>query len=160
MSRAPVHVRGNKDWTALPARNRDAYGRSLDALSRMRSGGHSLTVAAAMAGTTPATVRRYTAPALEQRGRSWHAKPADRLFRRMSVLTPDGRVEVTVRGSRAASVIAAHWNAVDRYLAGDPNALGAFTGRRIAGVELSTNTGDIERAFLRGELAVDDIYPH
>jgi len=53
----------------------------LDAVSRMRRDGVSLTSAARDAGTTPDAVRRYAGSALERRSSRWVAKPNDRLLR-------------------------------------------------------------------------------
>jgi hypothetical protein len=135
--------------------------RALDALSRMRGHGLSLTAAAHDAGTTPATVRRYAGTALHRDRGRYAASPADRIYRRMVVLSTDGRVEVEVRGSRAASRVGAHWNAVEHYLStGDTDHLDRFAGTSIGGVPLSTTPGDLEDFFHRGDLDIDGIYPH
>ena len=158
-ARTPIQVRGQADWNKLPHRVRDARSRALSAVSWMRADGLSLTAAASKAGTTPATVRRYAAPALQQHGRTWSATNADRLFRRMNVLGPDGRTEVTVRGSRAAGRVAAHWNAVQHYLAtGDTSPLRAFANKSVGGIRFLTDPTAIELEHNRGELALDDIY--
>ena len=93
-----------------------ARQRGFDTLRRMRRG-ESLTRAARKARTTPETVRKYAAPALNKlpSGR-YQVTPADRLKRTMRVLTPEGIISVDVGGSRAASNVARHRAAVDRYL--------------------------------------------
>jgi hypothetical protein len=153
-------VTGPAGWRRLPEASKDARHRALDALARMRAEGLTLTAAAADAGTTPATVRRYAGTALTRDGGLWRASPADRLYRRMAVYGPHGRVDVDVRGSRAASLIGRHANAIGRYLAtGDPSYLAPFIGTRIGGVELLTDPNRIEQLAARRELDIDDIYP-
>jgi hypothetical protein len=78
----------------------------------------------------------------------------------MTVYGPDGRVEVDVRGSRAASLVGGHHNEISRYLAtGDPRYLTPFIGKRVGGVELLTDIPRIEELAARRELDIDDIYP-
>lgn len=154
-------VNGRSDYEALGARARDAYDRAMAALRFMRGDGQALTTAAEWAGTTPRTVRRYANPALSREGSRYQATPTDRLYRRMSVLGPDGPVDVDVRGSRTASTVGAHHNAIGRYLAtGDPSLLAKFEGVAVGGVELLTDIDRIEQLAAQRELDIDDIYPH
>ena len=98
---------------------------------------------------------------MTQRGRRTVASTTDRLYRRMVVLTPDGRREVDVRSSAQASRVAAHWNAMDTYLrTGNSQPLRKFGSMRIGGFALATSLGQIEEYARLGELAIDDIYPH
>ena len=121
--------------------------------------GKSIKRAAREAGTTPETMRRYVGDALEIRRGRLVATKSDRLYRRMSVLTPDGRREVGTRGSEAAKTIAAHWNATEHYLAtGDTKPLAKFKSKRPGGVELATRPSQIEQHWTRGEMDLDDIY--
>lgn len=146
---------------ALTSAQHDARARALEALSRMRTQRLSLSAAARESGTTRATVRRYAGAALTRNGARYAATPADRLYRRMVVLTPEGRREVDVRSSRKASQVGAHWNAVDRYLrTGDGNALRRFGGKSVGGYEFASTTDQAEQFARTGELAIQDIYPH
>ncbi len=125
----------------------------------MRTQHLTLTAAARAAGTTPRTVRRYAAPALVQHGRRLTVTPADRIYRRMVVLTDEGRAEVDVRSSAQASRVASHWNAVDRYLrTGDTSALTPFRNRRVGGQLLATDPPALETYARRGELTTESIY--
>ena len=154
-------VRGHRAWTALPGPRKAAQHRALDALRRMRTDHLSLPAAARAAGTTPTTVRRYANPALTTDAGRIVATPADRLYRRMSVITPTGRQDIDIRGSRAAAKVAAHWNAVEHYLAtGDTSRLDRFVGVRVGGADLATRPSDVEEHWTRGELDIDDIYPY
>lgn len=159
--RAPPHVTGPASYLRLRPTTQEARFRALEAVSRMRTEHLSLTAAARAAGTTRATVRRYAGPALTQQGRRTIATTTDRIYRRMVVLTPDGRRDVDVRSSAQASRVGAHWNAVDAYLrTGHTAGLRKFTTMRIGGLALATNPEQIEAYARRGELAIDDIYPH
>jgi hypothetical protein len=158
--RAPPRVTGPASYERLRPATREARFRALEAVSRMRTENLSLTAAARASGTTPATIRRYAAPALTQQGRRTVAKPTDRIYRRIRVLTTDGVREVDIRSSRQASRVGAHWNAVDAYLRpGNTRALRKFTNIRLGGTALATDPEQIEAYARRGELAIDDIYP-
>lgn len=125
----------------------------------MRRDGRSLTVAAREAGTTPRTVRRYAGEALWRSGERTRARAGDRLLRVMNVLSTDGHVTVVVRGSRSASLIAEHANAIQRYLGtGDTSVLSPFEGKRVAGLILQTDPDTIEAFAISGELDFEDIY--
>jgi len=126
----------------------------------MRSQDLPLSTASRLAGTTPATVRRYAGAALSREGDRYRASRSDRFHRRMSVYGWNGRVDVDVHGSRQASVIGRHHNAVGRYLAtGDISYLTPFIGKQVGGVELLTDLDRIEELAAQRELDIDDIYP-
>jgi hypothetical protein len=153
-------VSGPKTYQKLTPTQRQARSRALNAVAQMRGRGMSLSEAARHAGTTPATVRRYVEPALTSRGNRVVATGGDRLYRRMVVLTPQGRQEVDLRGSRVASLVARHHDAVRSYIrTGDITPLAWFRGKKVGGVEFATDPKDLETAAIRGDLDVDDIYP-
>jgi hypothetical protein len=156
----PARVRGRSDWQRLNPRQREAHYRALRAISYMRSEGVPLTVAADLAGTTPRTVHRYAGDALHRGPGRYRVALGDRLYRRMAVYGLGGRVDVDVRGSRAASLVGAHHNALSRYLAtGDRRLLAPFRGKTVGGVELLTDPDQIEALAARRDLDIDDIYP-
>lgn len=153
-------VTGPSSLAALTPAAKDARNRALETVSRMRTSRLSLSAAARASGTTPRTVRRYASPALVQTGRRTAAAPTDRLYRRMTVLSTDGRMEVDVRSSAQASRIAAHYNAIDFYLrTGDTRPLKRFASVTVGGRRLETNLDQVERWARAGELSIDDIYP-
>jgi hypothetical protein len=159
--KTPPRVTGPASFDRLRPATREARFRALEALSRMRIDNLSLTAAARASGTTAATVRRYAAPGLTRHGRRTVATTSDRMYRRMVVLTPNGRREVDVRSSAQASRVAAHWNAMDTYLrTGDAKALHKFANKRIGGLALASEPEQVEAHARTGELAIDDIYPH
>ncbi len=141
-------------------RSYDTRLRALDALRLMRTDRVSRAEAAHRSGTTPRSVARYVGSAL-QRGKDgrYRALPTDRIARPVQVLTRDGRKNLVLRGSRVASTVARHWNAVHRFLGtGDTEALAPFHGKRVAGHTLETDPDAIEREARRGELEFEDLY--
>lgn len=158
--RSRPSARGPRALRTLRPSEREARGRALDALSIMRRDGVSLRTAAKRAGTTPNTVLRHAGPVLERRGGRYVASPADRFTRLMQVLGRDvGIVTVSVSGSRQASLIGRHWNAVNRYLTtGSDSELRWFVGRSVAGVEFETDLNAIDELAGAGELEFETIY--
>jgi len=148
-------------WAALGSAERLAHDRALEALSLMRGEGLPLAEAAKLAGTTPETVRQYMGEALtrDPKGRVV-ARPSDRLYRRMRVLTkPAGPKDLDIRSSRDATVVGKHWNAVKHHLStGDERPLAAFKNVKVAGHFLETDPDTIEAWASRGELDFEDIY--
>lgn len=125
----------------------------------MRREGLSLTAAARKAHTTPATVRRYGAAALARgpAGR-YRVKKRDSLYRRLRVVTTQGRIELEV-DSEEASLVSRHANAVRKYgYTGDTNALVHFRGVRVAGHELESDPDALDRLDREGELGYLDLY--
>ena len=103
--------------------------------------GISISRAARENGVTPRTIKRYAGSALfqDRPGGRIRATKSDRLVRYLQVPGPNGPMEISVRGSKAASEIANYKAAVNRFLRGDRNALAKWHGKRIAGVELATD---------------------
>lgn len=152
-------IRSRSDYERLKPRERTARHKAFDAIALMRSDNLSLRAAAHRADTTPETVRRYAGDLLERHGNRYVAKKSDRSYHRMAVLSTTGVVEIDVRGSRARSQVARHWNAIRRFAGtGDLQPLLAFKGVRVGGVELATDPDAIEEYLRRGEIDIDDIY--
>lgn len=133
------------------------YERALDAIGLMRRERLSLTAAAGRAGTRPAIVVKYAGAALEIKGGRYVATEYDTLPRRMNFLFEDGPRWVTVRDSRAASLMSEHATAVKRYLAdGDEDGLFALEGSSVLigdeRVELITDPATLDRLANAGEL--------
>lgn len=128
---------------AVPRRKREmlARDRALKALSAMR---HRVTLSRAARdnGVTIRTIKRYVGSALVQGrpGGRIRATKSDRLVRYLQIPGPDGPRDITVRGSKAASEFANYKAAINRLLRGDRNAMAPWHGRRIAGIELITDT--------------------
>jgi hypothetical protein len=70
-----------------------------------------------------------------------------------------GPTVVDIRGSRAASIVAAHRHAVDRYLqTGDETLLRRFVGVRVGGVELETDPDVLDVLATAGTISYESIY--
>lgn len=131
---------GHNAGPLLPS-NSAARERALRALAAMRRG-YTLSKAARDNGVTVRTIKRYVGPALVQDrpGGRVRATKSDRLVRYLQIPGPDGPKDVTVRGSRAASQFANYKAAINRLLRGDRNAMEKWHGKKIAGIELITDT--------------------
>ena len=118
-----------------------ARERALKALWAMRQG-DSLAKAARDNGVTARTVKRYAGSALVQDhpGGRIRATKSDRLVRYLQIPGSNGPKDVTVRGSKAASEFAKYKAAINRLLRGDSHAMAKWHGKRIAGIELITDT--------------------
>ena len=141
-----------------------ARERMFEAIQLMRNKGCSLTRAAREAHTTTETVRKYGRSALKRSKNGRYAAAAsDRLTRRVWFLTQAGKVEVSVRGSRAASRVAEHSSAVHQYLkTGDSRLLDAFQGQVIRARNQThfflTDTEALERLANAGEVSFERLY--
>ncbi len=122
-------------------RNKLARDRALHTIAAMRRGS-SLSVAARENGVTARTIRKYAGSALMQDrpGARIRATKSDRLVRYLQIPGLDGPREITVRGSKRASEFANYKAAVNRLLRGDRNAMAPWHGKKIAGIELVTDT--------------------
>ncbi len=153
-----------RDLAALRPSERNARGRALEALSKMRNDGLSMQAAAKAVGITPNALKRHAGNALvkDHRGR-YAAKASDKLARSIVFPTESGLVSLNVRDSRTASRISDFWNAVHTYLrSGDQYGLRKFRGRVIS-VEkrkyaFITDPDTLDRLFDADELTFDDIY--
>jgi hypothetical protein len=127
----------------------------------MRHEGLPLDEAARAAGTTPATVIKYAGGALQGTGGGKViARSSDSLYRRIRVLVKGiGPEDVDIVGSRDASIVARHWNAVKHFLAtGETERLTRFRRVSVAGRRLETDPAAVENWARRGELDFEDIY--
>jgi len=149
--------RENKKQRAsnLPNRSDWARERAFSALSAMRRG-TTLSKAAKENGVSPRTVKRYAGPALIQKhtGGRIHATKSDQLIRYLQIPGRFGPVDITVRGSAAASEVARYKAAVNRLLRGDAHAMAEWHGKKIQGIELVTSSDTLVR------LAHKDLLPY
>lgn len=155
-----VGVQNAAEERRLRPASREARARALEAVSVARRDNLTIRTAARRVGVSVATVRKYAAPALRKDvfGRLVPTE-ADRLYRRVRVIGPEGEAWVDVRGSRRASLVGEYWNAVRRYLAtGDEAPLARFRGARVGGVELQTEPEAIEELARRGEVSFESLY--
>lgn len=155
-----VRIRNAKEERALRSAAREGRARALEAVGLARRENLTIRTAARRIGVGVGTVRKYASPALttDAFGRLV-ATDADRLYRRVQVIGPEGDVFVSTRGSRRASTVGEYWNAVRHYLStGDESGLARFAGVRIAGVELETDPDVIDELARRGDVSFEDLY--
>ena len=156
---AAKYVSTARQFAALTSAEREARDEALEVVSLMRRG-LSFTQAARQVGVTPTTIRRYAGVVLRRtRNGQVVATRADRLLRRMQVLTSEGKQTINLRGSRSASIVAKHWSVIRKYLeTGDERGLQAFTDVFPGGKRFATDPVVIDREARRGELDFEDIY--
>lgn len=154
-----VSVKGRREYEDLTPAQREDFNLAFDAIAEMRRSGASLTAASKLAGTTPVVIHAYAGDLLVKEGGRYYTTSSDRRYRRMTVLSTEGLVDVDTRGSRVRSTISDHWRSVRRYGAiGDVALLEPFDGVRVGGVELATDPDQIDEYLRRGEADIDDIY--
>jgi len=125
----------------LHPRSEGSRERALKTLAAMRRG-DTLSRAARDNGVTVRTIKRYVGSALVQDrpGGRIRATKSDRLVRYLQIPGPDGPRDITVHGSKMASEFARYKAAINRLLRGDRNAMARWHGKKIAGIELITDT--------------------
>src|SRR3989442_3371480 len=105
-------------------REDEARNRAFRALTAMRRGA-SISRAGRENGITPRTIKRYLGAALHQDrpGGRIRARKSDRFLRYLQIPGPHGPIDITARGSKQAKEISSYKAAVNRFLAGDSDAL-------------------------------------
>lgn len=143
----------------------DRWIRITGAVSKMRSEHISPEQAAREFGLDPRTLKKGASSALRKgKNGRYTAKASDRLLRPMVVLPPGGKQEIATRDSRQATLIAEHWNAVDKYLStGDTTELRKLQGKTVTAVDgtkylLLTDTAELDRLGNAGVLSFESIY--
>ena len=148
----------------LPRRSQLAIENVAHAVTRMREG-VSLRSAAAEYGVDPRTVVKLGGSALRKtKGGRYSAKPSDTLFRPLVVPVHGGRIEVGVRGSRAASELSKRAIAQREFLAtGDDTKLRKLQKTKILDasgreVPFLTDEDELARQGDLGSLSFESIY--
>jgi hypothetical protein len=141
--RIPVGARNSKPRTAVAAksdRNSSARDRAMHVWRDMQHG-TSFSVAARNNGVKVQTARKYLGTSLRQDrpGGRIYATKSHRLVTYLQIPGLHGPIEITVHGSREASEIARYKAAVNRFLAGDGDALAPWHGKKIAGIAIITD---------------------
>ena len=163
--RKQVAPRTANEFFAMPEASQDKWIRVTEAVSKMRAKGVSRQQAAAEVKLDPRTVVRWGRTALRKGANGkYTAKASDRLLRVLSVLKRGGRQEIAVRDSRQATLIAGHWNAVDRYVGtGDASELRKLKSKTITDANgkrhrLLTDLKELDRLGNAGVLSFESIY--
>ena len=173
MAKIPKRRRGGQrrqrprtlaQYDALPRRSQASVENVAHVVTRMREG-VSLRRAAAEYGIDPRTVVKFGGSALRKTsGGRYAAKPSDNLLRVMVVPVHGGRVEVAVRGSRAASELGKRAAAQREFLAtGDDTKLRQLSKNKILDasgrdVPFLIDLDELERQGDLGVLSFESIY--
>jgi hypothetical protein len=151
-------------YDALPRRSQAAVENVAHVVTRMREG-VSLKSAAAEYGVDPRTVVKLGGSALRKTSAGrYAAKPSDDLLRVLLVPVHGGRVEVAVRGSRAASEVGKRAAAQREFLAtGDDTKLRQLRKTKVLDasgreVPFFTDLDELERQGDLGALSFESIY--
>jgi hypothetical protein len=151
-------------FDALPRRSQAAVENVAHVVTRMRDGA-SLKSASTEYGTDPRTVIKLGGSALRKTsGGRYAAKPSDNLFRPLVVPVHGGRIEVGVRGSRAASELSKRAAAQREFLAtGDDTKLRKLRKTKILDasgreVPFLTDEDELARQGDLGALSFESIY--
>ena len=128
----------------LSPSQQDERVRGLAAINRFRRGdARSLSAAARAEGTTVDVIRALFPEAItqDQPGGRLGVTPSDRYSAKVQVLTKDGALSITARGSRERELAGRHRATVIRVLRGQepPSALEQYRGKTIGGRELISN---------------------
>lgn len=131
----------------------------------MRTEGISLHAASREHSVSPRTVRRHAGAALQKSSSgTYRARKSDRLLRVLVLPTPGGLAEIATMDSRAATIVAEYWNAVNLYLeTGDDADVARFRGQSITdaqghAVPLLTDLDELERLGSAGVLSFQSLY--
>lgn len=134
-------------------------------VTAMRAENISLTHAAHEEGISRATVLRHAGKALRKTAKgTYKARKSDRLLRVLILPTPAGLAEIATADSRAATMVAEYWNAVNHYLeTGDDAELSQFRGVTVTdaqgnAVPLLTDTDELDRLGAAGILSFQSLY--
>ncbi len=123
------------------ARQQDERIHCLAAINRYRRGeAKSVSAAARAEGTTLRAIRKLVPAAIAQDrpGGRIRVKASDRYSAKVQVLTKDGSLSVTARGSRQRELAGRHRATIQRVLRGlEPkSALEQYRGKKVGGHEL------------------------
>jgi hypothetical protein len=152
------------EYDKLPRRSQQALENVTHALTRMREG-VSRSKAAAEFSVAPSTIAELGKSALRKtKSGRYAAKPSDNLLRVLLVPVHGGRIEVGVRGSRAASELSKRAMAQREFLAtGDDTKLRKLQKTKIldaSGHEIPflTDEEELARQGDLGALSFESIY--
>jgi hypothetical protein len=138
----------------LSARSNAARDRSLHVLANMREDSSLLLPhAAKLNGVKPETVKKYFPDAFVKRNGKLRVTKSDRYPETLYVPDAKGNpVALATRSWKARQAAGKFLRDIGRFFRGDRNALRAWQGKKIAGIELVTD----ERALLAIEPALSD----
>jgi hypothetical protein len=153
----PGVKRAPKSRKAKSRRQEEALVRAFGAINRFKKGKSKTLSAAAIAEhTTVKTIKQLLPTALVQDrpGGPIRAKAADPYSARVEIITSDGPLVVTARGSRERELAGRHRATVLRVLRNDEpaSALDQFRGKSVGGHALITDIKDLSEPAHGGAL--------
>jgi hypothetical protein len=153
-----------RQYFALSQKDRETWDSIGHVISKVRDG-VTLSRAAKEFHLKPTTVIALGRAGLRKRKNGRYvAKKIDQLLRVVNVLTTEGRKEIATRDSRQASLVGAHWAAVQKFLqTGDDSALLKFDKKKIVDARrkrylLLTDLKEAERMASAGVLRFESMY--
>ncbi len=143
-----ARVESNRNSQRLSKRQQEERVRGLAAINRRRRGeAKSISAAARAEGTTVKTIRKLLPGVLVQDrpGGRIRVKASDRYSAKVQVLTTEGSVTVTARGSHQRELAGRHRASVMRILQGrEPkSALERYRGKKVGGRELISDPAQL-----------------
>lgn len=167
-SRPPkkVTVPKNSDqYFALPQPEQEKWNRVVHVIAKMRSEGKSLTQASRDSGIDRRLVMARAGSTLKKsKSGRYVVGRSDRLLRVLVIPSSDGLKEVAVRGSSAASKLAAYSDAVQKFLrTGDSAPLKKFQGIKLMDekreqISLLTDLSELQKLGWAGVLSFESLY--
>lgn len=152
-------------YFALSQTEQEKWNRIVHAISKMRSGGISLTQASRDFEIDRRLVVARAGSALKKnKSGRYVVGHSDRLLRVLVIPSSEGLKEVAVRGSSAASKLAAYSDAVQRYLRiGDSFSLGKFRVMKLKDekgrvIDLITDLAELRKLGSAGVLSFESLY--
>jgi hypothetical protein len=132
------------------------------ALSKMRAGA-SLRKASRESGVAARTVLKRATSALRKNKSGRYIATSDRLIRVLMIPTPQGPLEINVRGLRPASLLGRYWIAVDRYYETGDTSVKKFEDQSITAVDgtkypLLTDLDVLNRLGYAGVFSFESLY--
>jgi hypothetical protein len=127
-------------------------------------GGVSLPKASKEFGIPQSTAIELGGQALRKRNGRYVATKTDHLLRVLTILSVKGKNVIATRDSRQASLVGAHWAAVQKYLqTGDDSALVKFKSKRVTDASGKrhlplTNLEELNRQASAGILSFESMY--
>ena len=161
--RNPIPGTSRKAKVRQSPRRLAARLRGLAAINRVRNGqSKTLSAAARAEGTTVRTIRRLLPAALIKRsGGRIRVKGGDPYSARVEIITDQGPLVVTARGSRKRELAGRHRSVLIRVLRGElpPSALEEFRDKTVGGHELISDADRLFTLAAGGELdQLDALY--
>lgn len=155
-----------EQFFAMPEADQENWAKLTAVIGTMRGRPRdSLRKISAEIGIRPDVVTTLGSTALRKRSNGrYSAKTGDQLLRVFRVLTPEGPIDIGVRGSRQASTVGEYWAAVQKYIAtGDATSLDKLQGKEIrdatgSKITLITDTHQLKRLGYAGQLSFESIY--